>query len=95
MYFSQDSSSAVIAEHQEKNGRTIIVSSDSITLKQGKEEKRIIPIPATVKHTSPEWAPHLSLSAAIGAAWALDIPFNVIEAGVETFVSDASISVGA
>jgi cyanophycin synthetase len=95
MYFSQDSSSAVIAEHQEKNGRTIIVSSDSITLKQGKEEKRIIPIPATVKHTSSEWAPHLSLSAAIGAAWALDIPFNVIEAGVETFVSDAIISVGA
>jgi cyanophycin synthetase len=28
------------------------------------------------------------------AAWALDIPFNVIEAGAETFVSDASIPVG-
>jgi cyanophycin synthetase len=94
MYFSQDSSSSVIAEHQEKNGRTIIVSPNLITLKQGKEEKRVIPIPATVKHTSSEWAPHLCLSAAIGAAWALDIPFNVIEAGVETFVSDASIPAG-
>jgi cyanophycin synthetase len=94
MYFSQDSSSSVIAEHQEKNGRTIIVSPNLITLMQGKEEKKIIPIPVIVKRTSPEWSPHLSLSAAIGAAWALDIPFNVIEAGVETFVSDASIPVG-
>jgi cyanophycin synthetase len=94
MYFSQDSSSSVIAEHQEKNGRTIIVSPNLITLMQGKEEKKIIPIPVIVKRTSPEWSPHLSISAAIGAAWALDIPFNVIEAGVETFVSDASIPVG-
>lgn len=94
MYFSQDPSSPVIAEHQEKNGRTIIVSPDVITLKQGKLDKMMIPIPATVKHESSEWAPHLSLAAAIGAAWALDIPFNVIEAGVETFVSDAGAVTG-
>ena len=36
----------------------------------------------------------LNLGAAIAAAWALDIPFNVIEAGAETFVSDASVPVG-
>jgi cyanophycin synthetase len=95
MYFSQDPASPVIASHQEKDGRSIIVGSSFITLKQGKLDKLTIPIPPTVKDSSLDWAPNLSLAAAIGAAWALDIPFNVIEAGVETFVSSANIPVGA
>ena len=95
MYFSEDPSSPVIAEQQEKNARTIIVSHDVITLKQGKLNKMIISIPASIKHTPSEWPPHLSLAAAIGAAWALDIPFNVIEAGVETFASDTSANIEA
>lgn len=94
MYFSQDPSSSIITEHQEKNGRTIIATPKAITLKQGKDEKMIIPIPETMKQSASEWAPHLSLSAAIGAAWSLDIPFNVIEAGAETFVSDTATAAG-
>jgi cyanophycin synthetase len=54
----------------------------------------VIPIPPAVKESSLEWSPHLSLAASIGAAWALDIPFNVIEAGVETFVSSSNIPAG-
>ena len=37
----------------------------------------------------------MNLGAAISAAWALDIPFNVIEAGVETFVPDLTTATGA
>ena len=37
----------------------------------------------------------MNLGAAIAAAWALDIPFNVIEAGAETFVPDLTTAVGA
>jgi cyanophycin synthetase len=37
----------------------------------------------------------MNLGAAIGAAWALDIPFNVIEAGAETFVPDTNTAIGA
>jgi len=91
MYFSQEPDSPVVTAHQEKDGRSIIVSPSVITLKQGKVDKLVIPIPSAVKEASLEWAPHLSLAAAIGAAWALDIPFNVIEAGVETFVSSSNI----
>ncbi|QWE23194.1 cyanophycin synthetase [Polynucleobacter sp. AP-Jannik-300A-C4] len=94
MYFSQESNSPVVTAHQEKDGRSIIVSPTVITLKQGKVDKLVIPIPPAVKESSLEWAPHLSLAAAIGAAWALDIPFNVIEAGVETFVSSSNIPAG-
>jgi cyanophycin synthetase len=71
------------------------VGPSVITLKQGKLDKLIIPIPSTVREASLDWAPNLGLAAAIGAAWALDIPFNVIEAGVETFVSSSNISAGA
>jgi cyanophycin synthetase len=94
MYFSQDPSSSVVTTHQENNGRSIIVSPSIITLKQGKVDKLKIPIPPTMRDTSLEWAPNLSLAAAIGAAWALDIPFNVIEAGVETFTSNSNIPAG-
>lgn len=94
MYFSQDPNSSVIAAHQEKDGRSIIVSPSVISLKRGKLDVLAIPIPPAVQGSSLEWAPNLSLAAAIGAAWALDIPFNVIEAGVETFVSNSNIAVG-
>ena len=94
MYFSQESNSPVVTAHQEKDGRSIIVSPSVITLKQGKVDKLVIPIPPAVKESSLEWSPHLSLAASIGAAWALDIPFNVIEAGVETFVSSSNIPAG-
>ncbi len=94
MYFSQDPSSPVVIAHQDKGGRSIIVGASVVTLKQGKLDALIIPIPPAVQDSSLDWAPNLSLAAAIGAAWALDIPFNVIEAGVETFISNSNIAAG-
>ncbi|OYW79060.1 MAG: hypothetical protein B7Z19_06035 [Polynucleobacter sp. 32-46-5] len=94
LYFSKDPHSKIIAEHQAKNGRSITVSAGFITLQQGDSEKLAIPIPPSIKQANSSWAPDLSLAAAVGAAWGLDIPFNVIEAGVETFVSDTSIPPG-
>ena len=96
VYFSEDPNSSIILEHQAKNGRTIIASRDHITLKIGAMEKTSIPIPSSLKQRPPpEWEAHLALAAAIGSAWALEIPFNVIEAGVETFVSDTNTVTGA
>jgi cyanophycin synthetase len=37
----------------------------------------------------------MNLGAAIAAAWALEIPFNVIEAGAETFVAETINATGA
>lgn len=95
MYFSEDPNSSVMAEHQKKNGRFIIAKPDAIILKQGKTELRVIPVPASIQnHQKPEWITHLSLAAAVGAAWALDIPLNVIEAGVETFMTETTTTAG-
>ena len=95
IYFSRDPNSELIKAHQEKDGRTIIVESNSISLFHGKTQKMVLTTTEIVKRISSEWDPDLSLAAAIGAAWALDISFNVIEAGAETFVSDANIPAGA
>lgn len=96
IYFSEDPNSSIVVEHQAKNGRVIIASRDRIILKIGAMEKTTIPIPLSLKDRPfPEWEAHLALAAAIGSAWALEIPFNVIEAGVETFVSDTNTVTGA
>jgi cyanophycin synthetase len=94
IFFTQDSTSSIAQEHLKNSGRVVIVGKQQITLKSAKHDQKSIPVP---RHFEPDasepWKP-MNLGAAIAAAWALDIPFNVIEAGAETFVSDASVPVG-
>jgi cyanophycin synthetase len=85
----------VITEHQKKKGRFIIATPKAITLMEGDSEKMVIEVPSFIQnYPRSDWAPHLSLAAAIGAAWALGIPFNIIKAGVETFMPDVTTSSG-
>lgn len=96
IYFSEESQNAVISKHQQQNGRFIIATPKTVTLKQGYENVDVFEVPASIQnHLNPEWKPHLCLAAAIGAAWALQIPLNIIQAGVETFVPDATTITGA
>ena len=95
MYFSENRDSDVITEHQKKKGRVLIATPKAITLMQGDSEILVIPVPSLIQNDSKsEWAPHLSLAAAIGSAWALEIPFNIIKAGVETFMPDVTNTSG-
>jgi cyanophycin synthetase len=95
LYFAEDRNSNVITEHQKKKGRFIIATPKAITLMQGDSEKMVIEVPSLVQnYPRSDWAPHLSLAAAIGAAWALGIPFNIIKAGVETFMPDVTNTSG-
>ena len=94
IFFTQDSASSIAQEHLKNGGRIVIVGKQQITLKSAKHDQKSIPVPRHFESEASEpWKP-MNLGAAIAAAWALDIPFNVIEAGAETFVSDASVSVG-
>jgi len=95
IFFTQDSSSSIAQEHLKNGGRVVMIGNQQITLKSTKHDQKSIPVPHNSEPSASEpWKP-LNLGAAIAAAWALDIPFNVIEAGAETFVSDTSIPVGA
>jgi cyanophycin synthetase len=66
-----------------------------MTLKSGKLDQKSIPVPRHSESSSTTPWKAMNLGAAIAAAWALDIPFNVIEAGAQTFVSDTTTLTGA
>jgi cyanophycin synthetase len=71
------------------------VGKQPITLKSGKLDQKTIPMPRhSESSTASPWKA-MNLGAAIAAAWALEIPFNVIEAGAETFVPDLTTAIGA
>jgi cyanophycin synthetase len=96
IYFSENAECTAISEHQQQNGRYIFATTKTITLRQGNTNVKCFEVPASIQnHLNSEWAPHLCLAAAIGAAWALQIPLNIIQAGVETFMPDVTNTTGA
>ena len=95
IFFSEDPNSEVVKTHLQNGGRAVLVGKQQITLKSGKLDQKSIPVPRhSESDPSAPWK-GMNLGAAIAAAWALDIPFNVIEAGAETFVSDLTTAIGA
>jgi cyanophycin synthetase len=95
IFFSEDSDSEVIKTHLSNGGRAVMIGKQQITLKSGKLDQKSIPLPRHAESDSVSPWKARNLGAAIAAAWALDIPFNVIEAGAETFVPDATTATGA
>ena len=95
IYFSEIADSEVIQKHLQNNGRAVLVGKQQITLKSGKLDQKSIPVPRHSESNSASPWKAMNLGAAIAAAWALEIPFNVIEAGAETFVPDTTTATGA
>lgn len=95
IFFSEHSDSDLIKSHIQNGGRAVIVGKQQITLKSGKLEQKNIPVPRHSESTASSPWKAMNLGAAIAAAWALEIPFEVIEAGAETFVADTINATGA
>jgi cyanophycin synthetase len=95
IFFSENPDSDIIKNHLSTNGRAVLVGKQQITLKSGKLDQKSIPVPRHSEANSASPWKTMNLGAAIAAAWALDIPFNVIEAGAETFAPDATTATGA
>jgi cyanophycin synthetase len=95
IFFSENPESEIVKTHLLNGGRAVTIGKQQITLKSGKLDQKSIPVPRhSESNNSTPWKT-MNLGAAIAAAWALDIPFNVIEAGAETFVPDATTATGA
>ena len=95
IFFSENADSEVVKNHLQTGGRAVLVGKQQITLKSGKLDQKSIPVPRHSEASSSTPWKTMNLGAAIAAAWALDIPFNVIEAGAQTFVPDATTAIGA
>jgi cyanophycin synthetase len=88
IFFSRNVVSPLIENHLKQGGRAVLVRDQEIVLKTARRDEQVLHLPKNPKSTpdSAHWKP-INLAAAIATAWALDIPFNIILAGTETFYS--------
>jgi cyanophycin synthetase len=82
MYYALDEHNQMLASHRAGGGRVAFIRDGRIMLADGASETPLLELakikPATAKH--PE-----SLLAAACAAWALEVPADLICAGLRTF----------
>ncbi len=85
IFYGLDPQQAAIAEHRGKGERVVFVRDQQIVLAQGTEEMALLPLSSLnpVKAAQPEL-----VMAAVAAAWALNIPPELIGAGLRTFESN-------
>jgi cyanophycin synthetase len=88
IFFSRKEVSPLIENHLKQGGRAVLVRDQEIVLKTARRDEQVLRLPKNPKSTpdSMQWK-SINLAAAIAAAWALGIPFNIIFAGTETFYS--------
>ncbi|MFC5523160.1 cyanophycin synthetase [Polaromonas jejuensis] len=78
---------AVIAAHRNKGGRTLYIRQDQVVLANGSTENFLPGLGKLSAWCKRRAIPEDMLLAAIAAAWALDIPLNLIGAGLNAFES--------
>ncbi|MDF3861820.1 cyanophycin synthetase [Achromobacter denitrificans] len=89
IFFGIDPALPAIAEHLGKEGRAVFVRDGAIVLAQGAREESLAAVAAIpLTHGGRVAFQVENVLAAVGAAWALDIPVELIRAGIETFDID-------
>jgi cyanophycin synthetase len=89
IFFGIDPELPAIAAHLQQDGRAVFVRDGSIVLAQGSQEERLADVAAIpLTHGGRVAFQVENVLAAVGTAWALDIPVELIRAGIETFDID-------
>jgi cyanophycin synthetase len=85
IFYGMDSGLPAIAEHQQEGERVVFLRDGDIVLAQGSQDVAKLPLSSLKpsKASKPEM-----VMAAVAAAWALDIPIELIAAGLRTFESN-------
>ncbi|MCS0611135.1 cyanophycin synthetase [Massilia kyonggiensis] len=82
LFYAQDEADATLAAHRASGGRVAFVRNGHIVLAQGSEDMPLLGIDKVKPATAAQ--PNALLAAAL-AAWALDVPTDLICAGLRTF----------
>ncbi|MDH4449864.1 MAG: cyanophycin synthetase [Rhodoferax sp.] len=85
IFYAPDADNAALVRHRASQGRVLFVRDGEIVLAHGAQEVAVLPL-ATLKPAKA--AKPDMVMAAIGAAWALDVPVELIGAGLRTFESN-------
>ncbi|MEW6562910.1 MAG: cyanophycin synthetase [Pseudomonadota bacterium] len=93
-YFARDAHLPVMATHRAQGHRVVYVENNAIVAAQGKDEQRIplSEVPLTRNGTIAFQVENAM--AATAAAWALGLSWEVIRAGLRSFVNDAVTAPG-
>jgi cyanophycin synthetase len=85
IFFGLDASQETMARHQADGKRTVFVRDGNVVMARGSDETLLLPLSGLkpAKASQPEM-----VLAAVAAAWALDIPPELIGAGLRTFESN-------
>jgi cyanophycin synthetase len=85
IFYSLDPQQSVITQHQQSGERVVFLRDNVIVLAHAHEEIAILPLSTLkpAKASKPEM-----VMAAVAAAWALNIPVELIGAGLRTFESN-------
>lgn len=82
---------STMAEHLNTGGRAVLIADDHVVLAHGTQRTQLESLSA-IPYVNASADDALSatgnLLAAVAAAWALDIPANIVRAGIETFHSE-------
>ena len=85
IFYGMDGTSAVLSQHRAAGERVVFVRDDQIVLAHGAQDIALLPLASLkpAKASQPEM-----VMAAVAAAWALNIPPELIGAGLRTFESN-------
>ncbi|MEO5606806.1 MAG: cyanophycin synthetase [Polaromonas sp.] len=88
IFYGSDPDAPALAAHRSANGRTLFIHNGQVVLATG-EAHTVLPglgkLASWRKRHARNGISDDSLLAALGAAWALDIPLNLMGAGIEAF----------
>ncbi len=93
-FFARDLHHPVITTHRAKGQRVLYVEGDAIVAAEGKRSHRIALSGIPLTRNGSIGFQVENAMAAIGAAWALGIDWNVVHEGLKTFVSNAQTAPG-
>ncbi len=85
IFFGTDPDLEVLAAHRAAGRRAVLASDGHIVLSVGLDETPIAEIASLPLGSARPAVERTQLLAAVGAAWALGISFEIIRAGIETF----------
>jgi len=87
-FFAQDVDQPVLATHRAQGRRVVYVDQGAIVAQKGKQIFRIPLSQVPLTRGGQIGFQTENVLAAIGAAWAVDVPWEAIAQGLSTFISD-------
>jgi len=87
-FFALDANQPVLATHRAQGRRVVFVDNGAIVAQKGKQIFRIPLAQVPLTRGGQIGFQTENVLAAIGAAWAVDVPWDAIAQGLSTFISD-------